>query len=76
MFDEMPHRAPVLVLGIGNTLLRDDGTGIELLASLSKQSDRWGNDVEFFDGGTRGIALLGPLAGTLLLYSLDPRQPA
>ena len=33
-----PERAPVLVLGLGNLLLKDDGVGLELLRRLR---DRW-----------------------------------
>ena len=37
----MSARAPVLVLGLGNPLLRDDGVGIELLNQLAKVQGRW-----------------------------------
>ncbi|MFV2073433.1 MAG: hydrogenase maturation protease [Thermoanaerobaculales bacterium] len=65
-----PHPAPVLVLGLGNLLLRDDGVGLELLRRLEAEmpaSDR----VEFLDGGTQGIALLSFMAGRQALLILD-----
>ena len=71
MFDKIRRSAPVLVLGVGNTLLGDDGTGIELVTRLSEQSARWGNAVEFVDGGTQGIALLGYIAGRSAIVLLD-----
>ncbi len=60
---------PVLVLGVGNLLLQDDGAGLRMLKELS--SREFGDDVEFVDGGTQGLALLGHLAGRELLVVLD-----
>ncbi len=62
--------APVLVLGLGNLLLRDDGVGLALLRAL--QRDRAADErLEFVDGGTQGIALLGFLSGRRALLILD-----
>ena len=63
--------APVLVLGIGNSLLGDDGVGIRLVEELSRHPDGWGHAVVFLDGGTQGLALLGRLAGRSALVLLD-----
>lgn len=62
--------APVLVLGLGNLLLRDDGVGLALLEALR---ERVGDDprVEMVDGGTQGIALVGLLAGRRAALLLD-----
>ena len=60
---------PVLVLAVGNTLLGDDGAGQALLAEL--QREPWPADVEFLDGGTQGLALLGRIAGRRALIVLD-----
>ena len=49
----------VLVLGLGNLLLGDDGAGLRLLELLSGEGPREG--VEFIDGGTQGLALMGYL---------------
>jgi hydrogenase maturation protease len=62
--------APILVLGIGNILLRDDGVGLTLLDQLQRSRD-WGDDVDFVDGGTRGIVLLGFLENRRGLLILD-----
>ncbi|MBI4893564.1 MAG: hydrogenase maturation protease [Acidobacteria bacterium] len=64
------ERAPVLVLGLGNTLLWDDGTGIRLLAMLEQERE-WGAGVEFLDGGTQGLALLGAVESRAGLLVLD-----
>lgn len=62
--------APILVLGVGNQLLTDDGVGLELLRLV--QAQRAGLDiVEFVDGGTQGLALLGVLDGRSHLLILD-----
>ena len=63
--------APVLVLGLGNTLLTDDGFGPALVERLRGSEDRWNGQVEFVDGGTQGLALLGQLAGRRALIILD-----
>lgn len=64
------YRAPVLVLGLGNLLLRDDGVGLALLEQLQRARD-WGGEVEFVDGGTRGIVLLSYLENRRALLILD-----
>lgn len=65
--------APILVLGIGNPLLADDGVGLELLGLLR---DDFGNDprVELVDGGTQGMMLVGLLENRSALLLLDAVQ--
>lgn len=62
---------PILVLGVGNLLLRDDGAGLELLSCLRRDADRWGDAVEFLDGGTGGLTLLGEVSGRRAVVVLD-----
>ena len=62
-------RAPVLVLGLGNLLLSDDGCGLRLLELLSLQVTD--HRVEFLDGGTQGLALLGHLEQRSAILILD-----
>jgi len=67
-----PERiAPVLLLGLGNPLMGDDGAGQELLAKLSAQEPEWSSQVEFMDGGTQGLALLGKFEGRKAVIFLD-----
>ena len=58
------------MLGLGNILLRDDGVGLTLLDQLQRLRN-WGDDVQFVDGGTRGIILLGYLEERRALLILD-----
>jgi hydrogenase maturation protease len=63
--------APVLLLALGNPLMSDDGAGQELLAKLQSEAARWGSRVEFMDGGTQGLALLGKFEGRKAVVFLD-----
>ena len=49
------HR-PVLVLGLGNILLQDEGIGVRVVQHLH-QTYRFPPEVEVMDGGTAGMAL-------------------
>jgi hydrogenase maturation protease len=62
--------APLLVLGVGNALLTDDAAGLVMLEELARDA---GNDdaVEYVDGGTQGLALMGWLSGRKALVLLD-----
>lgn len=63
--------APVLVLALGNRLLRDDGVGVQLLSLLEPHAQQWGTAVELIDGGTRGLALMGAVQGRAATVVLD-----
>jgi hydrogenase maturation protease len=63
--------APVLVLGVGNILLGDDGVGVRLVSELAERVARWGGRVELVDGGTLGLSLIGHLEGRKALIILD-----
>jgi hydrogenase maturation protease len=63
--------APILVLGLGNMLLTDDGVGPALLQQLAGTESTWNGEVEFLDGGTQGLALLGQLSGRRALIIVD-----
>ena len=63
--------APLLVLALGNTLLRDDGLGQELARLLEGELRGREGEVELLDGGTQGMALLGRLEGRTGVLLLD-----
>lgn len=47
----------LLVIGIGNILLRDDGIGIHIINELQKEKLKY--DIDLIDGGTSTLDLLG-----------------
>jgi hydrogenase maturation protease len=53
---ESALHVPILVLGVGNPLMGDDGIGIELVQRLKEKIDH--RLVHFEDGGTQGMSLL------------------
>ena len=59
----------IAVLGIGNSLLTDDGAGIHALEQFEKSNTR--SDVVCLDGGTVGLALLDRLSDLEGLVALD-----
>jgi len=56
-----PSRCPVLLLGMGNILLEDEGLGIRALELLQEQYSI-PSEVEILDGGTTGMGLLGDMS--------------
>lgn len=46
----------ILVLGVGNVLMGDEGVGVHAIKELEKRS--WPENVHFLDGGTGGFHLL------------------
>jgi len=50
------------VIGIGNTLRKDDGIGIILIEKLVEQKENFSKQLELIDGGTGGMNLLHLLA--------------
>jgi hydrogenase maturation protease len=50
-------QAPVLVLGLGNILLQDEGVGVAVIERLQRRY-RVPAEVELLDGGTSGMSLL------------------
>ncbi|MGA9334374.1 MAG: HyaD/HybD family hydrogenase maturation endopeptidase [Rudaea sp.] len=61
--------ASVVMLGIGNVLLGDDGVGIQLVERL--RSDPALSAVDFVDGGTLSFSLLGLIETTDALLVAD-----
>jgi hydrogenase maturation protease len=62
-------RASVLILGIGNLLLSDEGIGIHAIRCLAQ--NELPPDVEILDGGTSGADLVDDLEGRTKVVVLD-----
>jgi len=60
----------VLVLGIGNLVMSDDGVGVKVVHHL-QQEYRFADNVEVLDGGTLGLDLLPKLEGIDHLIVVD-----
>lgn len=58
-----------LVLGIGNTLLTDEGVGVHVLGHLG--AEYLPDDVELLDGGTLSFTLAGPIEEADALVVVD-----
>ena len=65
-------RCSILVLGIGNILLRDEGVGVRVIEQMQKMHLL--DDVELVDGGTAGADLLDVLAERQKVIVIDAVQ--
>lgn len=63
----------ILVLGIGNTLLSDEGVGVVAMQALQHELVAQGkdDDIEFLDGGTLSFTLAVPIEECDALIVLD-----
>jgi hydrogenase maturation protease len=66
---------PVVVLGLGNVLLRDDGVGVRVVEELRRLAAgdpaAVPEGTRMVDGGTLGLGLLGEMRGAASLLLLD-----
>jgi hydrogenase maturation protease len=66
---------PILILGIGNILLRDEGVGVHVIeaiqAAVARGEIHLSPDVEVYDGGTFGIDLIDMIAGRRRVICVD-----
>ncbi len=63
----------ILVLGIGNTLLTDEGVGIVAMQQLQAQFGAR-DDMEFLDGGTLSFTLAVPISECDALLVIDAAE--
>ncbi len=61
--------APILILGLGNLLLRDEGVGVHAAQVLARA--QLPPEIEVCDGGTAGLALLDVLADRRKVVVID-----
>jgi len=58
----------ILILGIGNILLRDEGVGIHVITALENEGY---NEADLMDGGTGGFHLLGVIQSYKTVIIVD-----
>jgi len=63
----------ILVLGVGNTLLSDEGAGVHAMHYLQSQAPTRG-DIEYLDAGTLSFTLADDIASAVNLIILDAAQ--
>lgn len=60
---------PVLVVGIGNILLRDEGVGVYVIQAMAQRE--LPENIELLDGGTSGVDLIEHLANRPKVIIVD-----
>ncbi len=60
----------ILVLGVGNLLLGDEGTGVRVIEKLEDEY-LFSQNVELYDGGTLGLRLLEPISQADFVILVD-----
>jgi hydrogenase maturation protease len=60
----------ILVLGVGNVLLSDEGVGVRVVEALARRY-RFPENVEVMDGGTAGMELLDTIARSHRVIVVD-----
>mgnify|MGYP000264634090 CR=1 FL=1 len=74
MADASPTESPTsLVLGLGNLIREDEGTGPHVIRHLDRKGN-WGPDVRLMDGGTGGLHLVGEIADCSRLIVVDAAE--
>lgn len=59
----------ILVLGIGNVLMQDEGIGVEVINFLQQKT--FSSNIHLLDGGTGGFHLLDCLSGFSVIIMID-----
>jgi hydrogenase maturation protease len=61
----------LLVLGVGNVLMRDEGVGVHVAWEIARDQSSIGDDVHVVDGGTLGLDLLPLIADARAVVLID-----
>jgi hydrogenase maturation protease len=70
-----PRQGPpgkIVIVGVGNLLLKDEGVGVHVAQELQKKT--WPSAVEVHDGGVSGIGLLDFFPGASKLLLIDAAE--
>lgn len=69
MSESTSTKKPILLLGVGNILQRDDGVGVHIVTELAKS--KLPDSVEAVDGGIAGLDLLSVIEGRKIIIAVD-----
>ena len=69
MMNSQTKRNRLLILGIGNVLMGDEGVGVRVVTEVEKAA--WPADVECLDGGTGSFLLLEPMQNAEKVILID-----
>ena len=64
----------ILILGIGNTLLSDEGVGVHVIRAMTQGVSPDDEEIELVDGGTLSFTLAGPIGEAGALIVVDAAQ--
>jgi hydrogenase maturation protease len=70
---EFQPEPTTLILGLGNTLLSDEGAGVYVVRELQRRHPD-AEGVEYMDGGTLSFTLAGPIESSESLIVIDTAQ--
>ena len=68
-----PAESHTLIMGVGNTLLTDEGAGVHAMHFLQALAD-WPDTIEFLDAGTLSFTLADAIAEADNLIILDAAE--
>lgn len=69
----MTHHKKILILGLGNTLLSDDGVGVHVVNQLQQRFLDHQN-IKCVEGGTLGLSLLPEMDDTKGIIAVDAAE--
>ncbi len=65
----MKEPKPIVIIGVGNFLMGDEGAGVHAIKRLEQES--WPDTVELIDGGTPGMNLMYMIENRRLAVLID-----
>jgi hydrogenase maturation protease len=66
--------AEILILGVGNILLGDEGAGVHVVNEIMRTTEDFPSIAEIADGGTAGFDLIGLMKGRKKIIIIDSLQ--
>lgn len=67
----MNNQNSILILGLGNYLMSDEGVGVHFIQRLEKEKNRLPANIDLLDGGTAGFLLMNYLESYPIVIMID-----